>query len=121
MAFLSYVYQQRIPDQSSLYFDDFMGTYRGFKFAKEKEYQLYYMLCPEGKILPSSLAPRFTKMTLLQDAVDTYLRTNPTGELQDAPFPQPKRSHHKTGDNDIAVLSEEKLDEIYKTNNDTPL
>jgi len=100
-ALTPFTYTQHIDTGSELYFPDegLEASYRGFKFAKESGYQLYYILCPEGKLLPGELSGRYSKIVLLQDAVDKWLNRNQlpaAATLPDVPPPPPpKKSHHK--------------------------
>jgi hypothetical protein len=100
-AFTPFTYTQHIDTGSELYFPDegLEASYRGFKFAKESGYQLYYIICPPGKLLPGELSGRYSKIVLLQHAVDKWLDRNQLpaeATLPDVPPPPlPKKSHHK--------------------------
>jgi hypothetical protein len=90
-------YSQHIPDGAEFYFKPqvFSWTYKGLAISKTPEHQLYFIACPEGKVLPAELACRFTKLTVLQQAIDKWLADNPLARLPDIPPPPPpKRSHH---------------------------
>jgi hypothetical protein len=74
-------------------------TYRGYAYAKEGAFNLYALVCPPGKVLPTTLAQRFTKIALIHSAVDKYLADNPDaqeGSLPDYVPPKPRRPHRRT-------------------------
>jgi hypothetical protein len=113
-------YSQHISDGAEFFFrpQEFLGTYRGLSFSKAPENQLYFVVAPEGKMLPAELGCRFTKITLLERAVDDWIATHPECNLPDAPLPpQPPRSHHKKPDNSNAVATNEDFNAEENTNN----
>jgi hypothetical protein len=73
-------------------------TYRGYRYAKDGMFNLHALVCPKGKVLPTSLSQRFTKVAILQAAVDKYLSDNqlPEGSLEDYVAPKPRRQHRRT-------------------------
>jgi hypothetical protein len=89
------VYTQPIRQEPNLYFSAFEAEFKGFKFKKETEHNLYFIVCPEGHILPFDLQGRFSKIQFLEEAITKFLSVNPTGELAKIPEPSPYRSHHK--------------------------
>jgi hypothetical protein len=89
-------YSQEISDGGEFYFKPMSMTYKGLEVKKTDEHQLYYIVPPEGKMLPAEIGARFTKIALLKDAVDRWILDSKSAELPDIPPPPaPKRSHHK--------------------------
>jgi hypothetical protein len=76
-------------DQTPFYSPELEAEYRGMAFKREGQYQLYYIVPPEGKQLPSELASRFTALLHLQKAIDRWYLYNPSGGLRDIPPPPP--------------------------------
>jgi hypothetical protein len=99
------VYYPPIADEAPLRFAEFKTSYRGFEIGKTPEHQLYFLFCPQGKMLPAELSCKFTKFVLLQAAIDSYLDKHPEAILPDVVIPKPKRSHH----------NEKKKEEVHIT------
>jgi hypothetical protein len=99
--FTPFHYVQHIDTGETMYFpqEALQSSYRGFKFAKESGYQLYYLICPPNKLLPAELSGRYSKISILQEQVDKWLDRNQLpaeATLPDVPPPPPpKKSHHK--------------------------
>jgi hypothetical protein len=76
---------------------EFETAYRGLTIKKTPQYALYYVVCPEGKVLPDYLRCNFTKLITVQRAIDRLFAELISVEaLDDAPLPlPPKRSHKK--------------------------
>jgi hypothetical protein len=103
VPFSTFNYSQQIKTGSELYFppEGLAGHYKDFQIKKYEEHQLFY-IDSQGKVLPSKLAGRFTKLQLLTDAIDAYLKDNPSGIAGLPVYVEPvKRSHHaKKEEND---------------------
>jgi hypothetical protein len=95
-TYIPRVYYEKVHDPRPLYFDDFKIDYRGFTVGKDHNHQLYFIDCPEGKALPPELSGRFTKMSLLETAVDTWLSRHEKGQAELPNPPPPKKPHRKT-------------------------
>jgi hypothetical protein len=99
--FTPFHYVQHFDTGETMYFpqEALQSSYRGFKFAKESGYQLYYLICPPNKLLPAELSGRYSKISILQEQVDKWLDRNQLpadATLPDVPHPSPpKKSHHK--------------------------
>jgi hypothetical protein len=50
-----------------------VNQYRGYTYSKDGGYNLYYLVCPKGKALSISLGGKFTKVAILEAAIDKYL------------------------------------------------
>lgn len=100
VPFSTFSYTQQVQSGTDLYFnpDGLDGTYKSFKFSKTPEFQLYYLVAPTGKVLPSELSAHWTKISLMQSSIDAWLVDHPTGELQDYVEPPPRRIHRKKED-----------------------
>jgi hypothetical protein len=89
-----YVYAQPIRQEPKLYFGEFEAEFKGFKYRKEEQFNLYYIVCPENRLLPYDLQGRFSKIKMLEEAIDNWLSVYTMEEL---PFvPKPPRKHVKT-------------------------
>jgi hypothetical protein len=89
-------YSQELSDGTEFYFKPLSWMYKGLEVKKTDEHQLYYIVPPDGKMLPAEIGARFTKIALLKDAVDRWILDNQSADLPDIPPPPPpKRSHHK--------------------------
>lgn len=76
-GFQTFTYQMPTQDQSKFYYpNELEGEHRGLSFKKDQQYHLYYVVCPPGKTLPPQLAAAFTKITLLQKAIDDWHSEN---------------------------------------------
>jgi hypothetical protein len=94
--FTPLIYSQPVRTGAELYFPaaGFQTEYKGFKYQKEEEHNLYFIVCPEGRLLPHDLSGRFSKIRFLEEAVNKFMDVHPSGEL--ALVPPPKRSHKKS-------------------------
>jgi hypothetical protein len=98
MTFHTFHIRQPEADQGIYYGDSLDASYRGFRFSKTPMYQLYFVVPPEGKQLPTELASQFTQLVILQKAIDRWYESNPSGWLADIPLPAPRRVHRKKQD-----------------------
>ncbi len=97
-AFSSFSYTQQVPTGGELFFspEGLEATYKDFKIGKEGEYQLYYIKPIEGKVLPLELSSRWTKLGMVQQAIDKYHEDNPEGIASLKDYVElVKRDHHK--------------------------
>jgi hypothetical protein len=83
------------------YFKPEGGEYKGFKFTKLVDHMLFKLLPVEGKILPASLSGMFSKVSLVQAAIDDWLTTHPGGTAELPDISTPPRSHHKKVETEI--------------------
>jgi hypothetical protein len=108
--FTPYVYSQPVRAAPELYFPTvgLQMECRGFKYTKEEQFHLYYIVCPEGRLLPYDLSGRFSKIKMFEESVDKWLSANPSGELPLVPEPIIKRSHHaKKKEEGVTLLDED--------------
>ncbi len=87
------IYTQPIRQEPKLYFSEFEAEYKGFKYRKETEQNLYYILCPEGRSLPYDLSGRYSKIKYLEESIDKWLEIYTIEELPLTP--RPPRIHRK--------------------------
>jgi hypothetical protein len=107
--FTPLIYSQPVRTGAELYFPTagFQAEYKGFKYRKEEEHSLYFIVCPEGRVLPYDLSGRFSRIRFLEEAIDKWLSANPSGELPLVPEPIIKRSHHKKKEEGVTLLDED--------------
>jgi hypothetical protein len=87
------VYSIPVHQEPTLYFGEFSAIYKGFRYKKEPAHNLFYIVCPEGRVLPYDLSGRFSKTRFLEEAITKWLEVN---TFEDLPLePKPPRSHHK--------------------------
>jgi hypothetical protein len=113
-GFLSYTYHQPIVTGQELHEKKLDGTYKGLSFSKTPEFQLFYIIPPPNKMLPPELRCHFTKLTLLQRAVDEWMaQYGAEATLPD--IPPGKRSHHKKPDNSTEDINVEDINDNDQT------
>jgi hypothetical protein len=95
MALRTFTFYQQDDTFQNFVPDKLEADYRGWRYSKLPENQLYFIVPPENKRLPPQLGSLFTTVQMMQRSIDSYLEKHPNAlnELEDMPVSEQRKQH----------------------------